>query len=113
MPSSGNRFVPDQHRSIALRVYNTEVRSGIHQRQGKVTGDPGPRVGRPMPRLPYLGIADDHIHIAVVIEIEQTHAVVGTIGGAQRLASQQVLVQRSWASRKVRNFTFLPYFVAA
>ncbi len=72
---------------------DAEMHAGMHQRYRTIRRDPFPRLRRPAARLPDLVVADDHVHEAVVIQIEQPHAVVPAIGGAQRLSTQQVLVQ--------------------
>ena len=40
----------------------------------------------PDPRLAHLVIADDHVHVTIVVQIEHPHAVVATVRFAQRLA---------------------------
>src|SRR5262249_23752738 len=101
MPSSGGRLVADQQRGVAVRLddaeanarLGTSVLAGRYQGYRELCGDPASRLRQPQSGLPDFVVADDHVQDPVVVKVEQAHAVVLAVGGAQRLAAQQVLVE--------------------
>ena len=38
-------------------------------------------------------VGGDHIQVAVIVQVQQSHAVILAVGGAERLAEQQLLVE--------------------
>ena len=113
--------VAQQERRVAVRLQYAEADAGIRRRRsssssiseaGKSLTSHFAVLRRPEARLPDPVVADDHVHEAVVVHVEQADAVVLAVGGAQRLAAEQVACSAAPAtSRKVRNLTFLPCFV--
>ena len=68
------------------------------------------------PRLPdtsflQFGGSDDHIEVAVVVHIEQAHPVVLAIGGAQRMAGQQVFIKPLLRFAEIEEHDLLPVFL--
>ena len=93
---------PHQHAGVAVRLQHTETyarimrialpirRDNLHGQLGR---GPLASLGRPDPRLADAPVADDHVHVAVVVKIQQSHAVVLALRVAKRLPGQEVFRQ--------------------
>ena len=102
MPDSGLLFVAHQNAGVAVRLQHTETYARIMRialrircddLHGQLGRGPLASLGRPDPRLADTPVADDHVHVAVVVKIQQTHAVVLALRVAKRLPGQKVFRQ--------------------
>src|SRR2546423_10365602 len=64
---------------------------------------PNARLLRPL-------VANDDIKIAIIIEIEEAHSVIEAVGGAQRLAAEEVFVQPLLGLAKIQELDLLAMF---
>src|SRR5438132_9455347 len=55
-------------------------------------------------------VGNDDIKIAIVIEIEEAHSVIKAVGGAQRLAAEEVFIQPLLGFAKIQELHLLAMF---
>ncbi len=101
-PGFRDGIVVNEHRYPAIRPNDAKSHATFlspallirsDKGQGKGCGGPIFQLWVPDACFGMLFVGGNHIEIAVIIQIQQAHAVVLTIGGAQRMARQKILVQ--------------------
>src|SRR6266540_6795254 len=90
-----------QHRGHAIRHEDTKAHgtrtlgaAWSRQSERKLEYTPSTLRGRPEPRARF-GIVpgDHHIHVAVVVHVEDSRSIVASVSGAQGGAIQQILIE--------------------
>ena len=94
--------VADEERGVAAWLQNAEPGPGVgahsvdgdlHERHRERCGFPALGLRIPNAGLPQVLIANHGVHVTVVVHVEQPDAVVLPVGGAQRLAAEEVVRQ--------------------
>src|SRR5690349_18805328 len=93
MPAVTDTFSTDDQGRLAVRPDDAKAADVGSEGGREVAGGPGLRPRHPAACLAHLLVADDHVQVAVAIQVEQAHAVVAAVGGAERLPAEYVLRQ--------------------
>src|SRR6185295_12942889 len=114
-PRLSEDFVAEQRGDTAIVVKGAKPYARLHsipllirldQRHGKSVHDPLLFLRVPNAGLTDMLVGGDHIQVAVVVQIDQSHAIVLAVGGAQRLAEQQILIESVLSLAEVEELHF-------
>src|SRR3989442_1703178 len=116
-PSTSRRRTPRSRKPrpvlrIAVKTgFPSSSSPASSEGRGKARGGPAILLGIPDSRLSGMLVRQDDIEITVVIQTEQANAVVLPVGGAQRMAEQQIFIQALLRLAKGQELDFRPVFL--
>lgn len=114
LPGTGGLLVLHQGEGVAIGLNNPKSKA-FPDLRWKLARNPLALLRRPDSRLPHLAISDDHVRVAVVVQIHQANAVILAVRPPQRLSVQDILLdplQRLAEIEKLNPFAVLALGVA-